>query len=112
MGQKALKGAVPFPSTKNLPACGLEGSSPFVPTIKNNLLLKEGKYMPNFEEMLELIIKQDCVCQVCKYSSSCHGLSSSPNGPSYPVCANRDYEDYIDEDSLKDLFMDITGDEL
>lgn len=60
-------------------------------------------------EMIKVVIDNDRLCDVCKYSSAgCGGgVHGGPNGPIYPPCADSDPQSYVDEDRLENVYNEI-----
>lgn len=62
----------------------------------------------DFGKMLEAVINHDMLCDVCRFRRyGCGGLTPGPNGPIYPPCADGDPENYVDEDSLQEIYREI-----
>lgn len=62
----------------------------------------------NFWKMFEAVEDQERLCEVCKHrNDSCSGFTAGSNGPIYPPCADKDPQDYVDEDLLKDVYDEI-----
>lgn len=57
-------------------------------------------------DFLEVLEEQDRLCEVCQNRFKCHGLSMGPYGPSYPACADGDYEIFVDLDALEELMKE------
>ena len=66
----------------------------------------------DFRKMLEAVIEQDRLCDVCRFQhDGCGGLTLGPNGPIYPPCSDSDPENYVDEDFLREVYEEIMEDE-
>lgn len=53
------------------------------------------------ERVIKWADEHDRWCNYCKYSYECSGgVSGSPNGPTYPPCADGDLDMFLDEDEL------------
>lgn len=57
-------------------------------------------------DFLSVMDDQDRLCEVCRFRYDCHGLSMGPNGPTYPACADGDYEIFVDLDALEELMQE------
>lgn len=66
-----------------------------------------------FQKMLEVVIENDRLCDACIYrSEGCDGgIHGGPNGPVYPLCADKGPESCVDEDKLKDVYDEIVEEE-
>lgn len=60
----------------------------------------------NESAFLDDLADHDRLCEVCQLRFDCHGLSMGPNGPSYPACADGDYETFVDLDALEELMQE------
>lgn len=53
-----------------------------------------GRMEKNDQELVRSYLEEygeEEACPYCKYYSDCRGLSSGPNGPIFPPCADAEY---------------------
>lgn len=66
----------------------------------------------DFERMLNVVADHERLCDACRYQHGyCAGFAMGPNGPLYPPCADKNPENYVDEDLLQEIYREITEDE-
>lgn len=69
--------------------------------------------MATIEYMLDKILHDDLCCQICIYRSDCSGggVHGGPNGPIYPPCADKDFDLWVDEDLIEEVYRDYFEEE-
>lgn len=65
------------------------------------------------EYMLDKILHEDLCCKVCQYQYDCNGgVSGGPSGPIYPPCADKDYDLWVDDDLIEEVYQEYFEEEM
>lgn len=67
--------------------------------------------MPSYEEMMEYVLDTGRECDCCTCGDFCKGITLGPNGPLFPPCSSRDFNELLIQERVEELYKEDHADD-